>query len=188
MFSYVRAVLDPTNGLSDSDWQLVTACFTTQSIKKNDYLLQTGQYCPVIYFVEQGAFRLFYETDGNERNRQFFLEGSFMTDMQALRTQLPAEHAIQALEESTVIRFRRDAMLQLYRQIPGLETLGRELLEQLISDQQRQTDLYTRYSPTERYQRVVAEWPQLVQRIPLMHLASFLGVARETLSRIRKRY
>jgi len=156
------------------------------SLKKNQFLLKEGQICQAIWYIEKGYLRTFYNKDGREINTRFSFEDDFVTDLRSLRTATPSAYSIQAGEATTVWKFGKGKLLDLYRQSAEIESFGRNLLEQMLMDQEEHGNWFKIYSPAERYQYVLQHHPHLLQRVSLSQLSSYLGIARETLSRIRK--
>ena len=150
-------------------------------------MLVEGAVCRHIYFVEQGYLRTFHNRDGVEINLSFSFEGSFVTDLGSLRNATPSTVTIRAEEQSVVQAIAREDLIGLYAGSAEIEAFGRRLLEELLAEQEEQANLFRLHTPAERYHRVVTRNPQLLQRVSLSHLASWLGVTRETLSRIRSR-
>lgn len=155
-------------------------------LRKGQYLLREGQVCKAIWYIEKGYLRTFYNKDGKEINTRFSFENSFVTELKSLRSETPAMYSVLAGETATVWAFEKEALRSLYRQSAEIESFGRNLLEQMLIDQEEHGNLFKVYSPAERYQRLLEHDPQLLQRVSLVQLASYLGIARETLSRIRK--
>ncbi|GAB3320882.1 Crp/Fnr family transcriptional regulator [Larkinella ripae] len=172
--------------LSPAALALLLDAAPQKSLLKGGYLVKEGQVCKAIYFLESGSVRTFYNKDGKEINTRFSFENSFVTDLKSLRMATPADYSIQASEETVFWEFGKETLLNLYRQSPEIESFGRNLLEQMLLDQEEHANLFKIFSPTERYQYVAQHFPQLLQRISLSQLSSYLGIARETLSRIRK--
>ena len=104
-----------------------------------------------------------------------------------MRSTTPSETTIQAGEQTIIYEFNKDKLLELYKVSAAVESFGRKLLEQLLIAQEEHTNLFEIYSPTERYQYLQTNKPDILQRISLSQLSSYLGVARETLSRIRNK-
>ncbi|MGV9013843.1 MAG: Crp/Fnr family transcriptional regulator [Flavobacteriales bacterium] len=156
-------------------------------MKKGQALLSSGQVCKSIYFVERGYLRSSYIKDGREVNTAFTFEGGFATDLKSLRTSSPAELMIQAGEPVEIHEFGKEALLQLYAVSPEIATFGRNVLEQILLEQEEHSNTFKLCSPTERYHALLAGRPEMLRRVPLTQIASYLGIARETLSRIRGR-
>jgi CRP-like cAMP-binding protein len=160
---------------------------TQRQFKKGEIVLKQGQICKTIMFVEKGYLRTFVDKGGTEINIDFTFEGNFTTNLKSLRSASSSDSSIQAGEITTIYEFDKDKLLELYNVSAEIESFGRKLLEQLLIAQEDHTNLFKIYSPTERYQYLQANKPEILQRISLSQLASYLGVARETLTRIRKK-
>lgn len=159
---------------------------TQRQFGKGEFILKQGQVCKNIVFVEKGYLRTFFDKDGKEINTNFTFEGNFTTNLKSLRSASSADTNIQAGEPTAVYEFDKDKLLELYKISAEIESFGRKLLEQLLIAQEEHTNLFKIYSPIERYQYLQTNKPEILQRISLSQLASYLGIARETLSRIRK--
>lgn len=156
-------------------------------LKRKQFFLQEGKICRYICFIETGSLRSYYIADGKEINTAFYLESSFATNLKSLRNATPAEQYIQAMEDTRLWLLAKEELLRLYQQHPELESFGRNLLEGLVIEQEEQAQLFRLYTPEERYLYMEKHHPALLQRISQSQLASYLGIARETISRIRKR-
>lgn len=159
---------------------------THRQIAKGEIILKQGQICKTILFVEKGYLRTFINKDGIEINTEFTFEGNFTTNLKSLRSSSSSDTVILAGETTTIYEFDKDKLLELYKESAEIESFGRKLLEQLLIALEEHANLFKIYSPTERYQYLQANKPEILQRISLSQLASYLGIARETLSRIRK--
>lgn len=153
---------------------------------KGELLLKQGQVCKTIFFVEKGFLRTYFDEDDTEINTAFTFEGSFTTDLKSLRSASACSVSIITGEATTVYEFDKDKLLALYQTSAAIESFGRKLLEQLLITQEEHTNLFRLHSPAERYHYIAQNNPDILQRISLSQLASYLGVARETLSRFRK--
>ena len=172
--------------LTASNLSLFLAAATQRSLLRGENILKQGQICKAVLFVEKGHLRTFFDKDGREINTSFTFEGNFTTNLKSLRSALPSEITIQAGEPTIVYEFNKDKLFELYKVSPEIESFGRKLIEQLLIVQEEHSNLFKIYSPTERYQYLLTKQPEILQRISLSQLASYLGIARETLSRIRK--
>lgn len=152
---------------------------------KGEIILKQGQICKTIMFVEKGYLRTYIDKDGKEINTDFTFEGSFTTNLKSLRSASLADASIQAGEIATIYEFDKDKLLDLYKVSAEIESFGRKLLEQLLIVQEEHCNLFKIYAATERYNYILKSNPTLLQRISLSQLASYLGLTRETLTRIR---
>jgi len=153
---------------------------------KGEVLQAPAQVCRDIYFVESGLLRQFLLKDGQEMNVAFGLPGDFITEYHSLTTQQPARHFIQVLEPGRLLVLPRSGLLGLYEAEPAFQALGRALLEKLAATQELRIEALACLTAVERYACLLRQRPELLQRVPLQQLASYLGVARETLSRVRR--
>ena len=177
-------------GLTDISASSVRKLFKITSPRqlfKGEIILKQGQGCKTIVFVEKGYLRTFMEREGIDINTDFTFENNFTTNLKSLRSNLPSETNIQAGESSTIYEFEKDELLNLYKASPEIESFGRKLLEQLLIAQEEHSTLFKIYSPAERYDYLLNNKPEFLQRVSLSQLASYLGVTRETLTRIRRK-
>jgi CRP-like cAMP-binding protein len=131
--------------------------------------------------------RVFTNKDGKEINTDFVFENNFTTNLKSLRLAIPSDTTIQAGELSTIYEFDKNILLSLYKESPEIESFGRKLLEQLLIAQEEHIHLFKIFKPEERYRYLQTNNPEILQRVSLSQISSYLGVARETLSRIRKK-
>ncbi len=172
--------------ISTSSLDQLFKAASLRQLSKGEVILRKGKICKTILFVEKGYLRTFIDNDGTEINTDFAFEGRFTTNLKSLRSALPSDTTIQAGEPTTIYEFDKDELFELYKLSPEVESFGRKLLEQLLMAQEEHANLFKIYSPKERYRYFQTNHPEILQRITLSQLASYLGIARETLSRIRK--
>jgi len=153
---------------------------------KGTLLLQEGNICRHIYFVACGCLRTFTLNDGAEVNTDFVFEGCFATSLRSLRSASGSDVSVQAYEASELYCFESAALLDLYTKMREAETFGRTIVEQVLMRQDEYANMFRLFSGKERYQYLLDTRPEIIQRVSLSQIASYIGVARETLSRIRK--
>jgi CRP-like cAMP-binding protein len=158
-----------------------------RKLKRRDYLLQQGDVCRDMAFVVSGALRQ-YRTDeqAQEHIMRFAIENWWMTDAESFRTGQPAKGAIDALEDTQVLLWSRENFERLKSEIPAFHALESQLAGRNLDAQINRLYTAISLSAEERYQQFITAFPDFYQRIPLHMIASYLGVSRETLSRIRK--
>ena len=131
-----------------------------------------------IYFIDGNGF---------EHNVQFAIEDWWIGDMASFLAKKPASLYIEALEDSNVLQLDNPAMEELYIKIPKLERFFRILLQYaFMAFEQRIISVISR-TAEERYLEFINKYPQLEQRLPQIHIASYLGITPEFLSKIRKK-
>ena len=187
MSDRLRQTLETQQALSDTDWLAFQSCLQPKTYAKNEPLLNRGQICRGIWFIAVGAVRSYVSKDGTDVHTGFSFETNFATAYESLTRQEPSAVTIVALEATETIYFGRDDLIKLYQKVPTLMQLGRIVLENVVVQQQQYAALFTQYSPTERYAHLLQQHPQIIQRVPVQYIASYLGIARETLSRIRQK-
>jgi CRP-like cAMP-binding protein len=175
------------SSLSDDSVKLLLTCAQQRELAKGQCLLNEGQICNYLYFVETGWLRTYINQDGKEINTSFTLEGSFTGNIKSLKTKEPSQCIIEAGERSLVTLFDKEDLLKLYSECSEIEFLCRKILGTFLIESNEQIDFYKLHSPAERYEYLVKNRPEMIRRIPVSQLSSYIGVARETLSRIRKK-
>jgi CRP/FNR family transcriptional regulator, anaerobic regulatory protein len=158
-----------------------------KQLKKKDFLLQEGQICDKIYFVNSGCMRLFYNVEAVENTVQFFFADSWYTDYASFLTGRPAIENMQALEPSEVVQFKKADLYKLYDQYPVFDRVGRVMAENAFLSLSKLNQMLANEEPEQRYLNLLKQRPELVEKIPQHYIASYLGIQPESLSRIRKR-
>lgn len=161
-------------------------CVVEKRFLKGQNVLEQGKICRHIYFVESGFLRIFTIKAGNELNTDFVFENSFTSNLKSLRTGVASDHSIQAGESARIWLFDKDKLLSTYSETQELESFGRKIVEQLLIRQETHTQLFTLFNAKERYDYLITHQPEIIQRVSLSQICTYLGIARETLSRIRK--
>lgn len=155
---------------------------------QDDFLVVQGDTSDTLYLLQEGLVRLFYTTpEGKERNKAFYRAGQVTGPVSAAITAAPAPFAIQCLEPTSAICFRHRDLLEATRANAQLSHLYRELLsDAFIRNEQREAVLLT-LDARQRYQWLLREEPELVERVPQFHLASYLGLDPVSLSRLKRK-
>lgn len=172
--------------LSEPGIEKLMSCVQERALSKGEYLLEEGKVCKKIYFVEKGFLRSFRIKEGNEINTGFTFENNFTTNLKSLRSGIPSEITIQAAEAGVFWELDKNELLELYRVSQEIESFGRKIVEMLSIRQEEYSHLFTLYDAKERYEYLLKNHPEIIQRVSLSQISSYLGVTRETLSRIRK--
>ncbi len=181
LFTYIRSISE----LSEESVEALGGVISPVEFRKGDYLLKEGEICAAIFFITKGYCRSVQYSDGSEINMDFYFENDFASNIRSLSQRTASGYAIQACEALRAIRIDRDKLLEAYKRSPQIEAFGRKLLEMMMARQEEHAGLFKLLDAAERYRWLQQHQPEMIRREPLTQLASYLGVSRETLSRIR---
>ncbi|MBD2704381.1 Crp/Fnr family transcriptional regulator [Spirosoma sp. BT702] len=182
----LRQKLDTLTQQSDADWQLFTPIVESVTYSKNDFLIQEGQVERYIYYVVDGMVRLFLNANGKDVSLDFIFSNDFVSAYSSFLTGQPTEFNVQALTDVTALRFSRTNLLNLYQHSHTAERIGRLIAEQAFLRKTRREVQFLTSNAKQRYVQLLEQNPTLVQTISVRHLASYLGIEPESLSRIRR--
>ena len=163
----------------------ITALAFLVSVKKNQDLQPIGVTCRTIYFVQSGLARIYYYKDGNEITEYFAFENDIIVRAESLFTGKPSKKAIQAVEDTVFIGIPSARLFELYDSFSDIERLFRKIIESAYVDTVNRIESIQFHSAEERYNQLLSKNPSMIQRIPLKHIASYLGITQVSLSRIR---
>ena len=180
--AYIKKVSDR---IPDEDVPVIAKWAQKRELKKGEVLLKEGQVCREFYLVEKGYLRTWCNKDGTDINLNFTFEGDFITNLKSINGRLPSELVIEAGEATSVWVFDLDAVRGQRDKYPEIVLFVRRLSVHILLASDEQSNLFKTHTPTERYLHIEKNNPKLLQRVSLSQLASYLGVTRETLSRIR---
>lgn len=173
--------------LSNDEATAFAECIPIKSFKKGDLLLREGQISRDSYFVIQGCVRKYYIIDGEERTTEFYVEDESISSLQSYKNKTPANHYFECIEDCRLAVLNYDKEQELFERVPKYESLCRMSMEDDFGEQQDTLAKFIISSPETRYKNLLKTRPDLIQRVPQYHLASYLGIKPESLSRIRKR-
>jgi len=156
------------------------------SLKRNEYLKVSGSIETNLYYITSGSLKIFILDEFEEHIIRFGYENDFITALDSFISQKPSDLYIQALKKTELKSISKIKYIKFINQSIDNRLLWDQILEQLILQQmEREKDILTT-SPFDRYQRVMQRSPQLFQKIPNKHIASYLKMSPETLSRLKK--
>ena len=155
------------------------------NIKKNKDLQSIGHTCKTIYFINKGLARIYYYRDGVDITESFVFENNIIARVESLFTGKPSKKAIQVLEDCEIVAINATQLFELYNTFPEIERLFRKIFEAGYVDTMHRIEGIQFHTAEERYSAIIKEQPTLLQRVPLKHIASYLGITQVTLSRIR---
>lgn len=160
-------------------------CWKKTSYPKGSHILREGGINNHLFFISKGLARIYYHKESREVTEWFALDQSFFFSIQSFFKRVPSRLAIHALEPAEVFALHHDELMRLCDQHHGVEKLFRRMLaDSLIFSQMRMESIQFE-TAHQRYHRLVTQSPDILQRVPLAYIASFLGITQETLSRVR---
>jgi CRP-like cAMP-binding protein len=187
MISNLLQSIQQVIALSDDEINVVKTLFKDKAYKKGDFFLADGQICKYAGFIEKGLIRYFINADGEEKTYEFGKENDFVCNYESFLPQVPSTKIIQALEDCVIWQIPFADLQVFYQSVAGGERFGRIVIEQVfIQLLAALGSLYTD-TPEQRYLKFLNEHPDLQQRVSQYHIASYVGVKPQSLSRIRKR-
>ena len=186
MFQLLHQKIASIVPIKDEEFDFLKTLFLPKKIKKRQYFLQEGDVCKYQAFIEKGILRSYtVDEKGNEHILLFASEGWWMADLSSYLTNEPSFLNVDAIEESELLLITKPSWELAMQKIPALEHYFRIILQNhLISTQKR---LLQSLSETadQKYLRFIKTYPDCLTRVPQHMIASYLGIKRETLSRIR---
>jgi CRP-like cAMP-binding protein len=173
--------------LSSEDTSLITQHVQTVQLSANAYFLEAGHVCRNIAFIAEGVMRVFfYDRTGHELSRYFIAENQYAVDLQSFNTQTVSSEYIQAVTNCTLLLISRPALTLFEQHIHDWAVISRKITEDALLKKVFAQPYLLGQDATTRYVTFVEQNPALANRIPMMHLASFLGITPQSLSRIRR--
>lgn len=187
MFDVLLSHISEKVTLSEHEKELMQQYFVPKKLRKRQYLLQEGDVCKNITFVSKGLLRT-YNVDerGDEHVSVFGWEGWWISDFNSFLTGVPSLFNIDAIEDSEVLLLSRDNYEAITLSIPIMDRYFRILYQNSIVTKERRLMSSVTDTAEEKYLRLSRSNPDMIERIPQNLIASYLGIAPETLSRIKK--
>jgi CRP-like cAMP-binding protein len=171
--------------INDEDFNTVLNLIKVKKIKKREFLLNQGVVCNEVSFVSKGLLRNYYLKDGNEINTCFCMENTLSLSLESLLSRSSSKESIQAIEDSTIVSLSYTNLMKLYTINSKWESLSRILTEKECLRLSNKAEVNSFKTAKNKYQRLLENEPKLIQRVPIQYLASYIGVSRETISRVR---
>jgi CRP-like cAMP-binding protein len=159
----------------------------TKELPKKAYLLKQGSICTSISFIEKGLLRCFYDKDEKEVCSWFMKEGDVIISVESVFNQTISYENIQALEECTLHYINYNELQYIFRHFPEFNFIGRVLTEKYYTLSEQRLYSIRMQRAQERYQYLIDHFPEIIKRVPSKHIASYLSITEETLSRIRSK-
>lgn len=188
METLLLPVIDYFNSITPLPTALVDDIIKSAVIKeykKNEFILKEGKVSNYTSWIITGLVRSYYVKDVEEITTKFLWAGAPITSVFSYYSRKPGNENIIALEDTTLASLHYDHMQRLYRAYPVFNEIGRVITEQYLYMLEIEVYNLRKQKAEDRYRFILKHFPDLLQRVPLKYLATYLGVNLETLSRIR---
>ncbi|HCN50326.1 MAG TPA: cyclic nucleotide-binding protein [Chryseobacterium sp.] len=174
--------------VTDEDKERIPSFFTSRKLRKKQYLLQEGDICKCLYFVSKGLLKSYFlDEKGNERINMFAFEGWWISDFNSFIHQEKAVLNIDAIEETEVLMITLADYEKMLLEIPVMDRYFRILYQNSLVTKDYRLIVSNGYTAEEKYMELAQKNPEMIKRVPHNLIASYLGLAPETVSRIRKK-
>ena len=173
--------------LTEEEQQQIADNLIVEAYPKGKLLVKAGDVCRYCYFVLEGCLRQYKLADDAEVTIQFYTEREAAVDFNSYVNQVKSDSYLVCLEDTIVIEGNLEQETDMYERFPKLQQITRAMMEQDFGKMQEQFARFIASNAEERYVYLLNNRPDLLQRVPLQYLASYIGVTPESLSRIRKR-
>jgi CRP-like cAMP-binding protein len=185
---FLKSIKQICPNATDEELAQFASELTFQEFNKRDFFLQFGKIQKTIGFIVSGLVRSFFiDKDGNEITVGFYAEGDYVTHYPAFTTQQPSKYSIQCLEPTNMVCLSYEIMQWNYEHSLNFERYGRLVAEEILKRQQARIESFIFQTAEERYLDFIKADSDLFNRVSISHLCSFLGIERQTLTRIRQK-
>jgi CRP-like cAMP-binding protein len=174
--------------LEEHEVQILFKYVRPLNLKKREYLLQEGQVCRGVYFVEKGCLRMFFINHKTvEQITQFALDGWWISDYFSFMDNKPSDYNIQTIEKSEVLSIDALSFDSLLKELPQMERYFRIIMQKALAASQLRVKYMFEMTKEEFYLHFSTSFPEFVQRVPQYMIASYLGLTPEYVSELRKK-
>ena len=184
----IDAYVDRCISINEEERSYFHSILRPETFSKKSHLLQAGEICDWEAFVVNGCVRIYYlDENGGEVNLMFAVEDWWVSDLASKVDNLPSELYIQAMEDTEVLIIKAADKAALYHRVPQFESLFRQLLERALSTLQHRFVTTVAKPAEDRYEEFLRRYPEIPHRVSQKHIAAYLGITPEFLSKIRRR-
>lgn len=181
----LQQAIDQLSKLSPESREQFLAAFDRWVLPRDHFLVREKEVADYIFFINKGVARIYYYKGGKEITEWIALDGQFFLSITSFFQRSPSHLIIQTLEPAEVFGIHYNKLMELAKQHHDVETLFRKMMTASLILSQQRMDSIQFETAQQRYERLLQQFPDMVKRVPLSYIASFLGVTLETLSRIR---
>jgi len=181
--AFIRQFIEP----NEEEWKAFADILQQKTLKKKDMLLESGQICNFIGFVNSGVIREYAFQNGKESTVDFVAENQFIVDFPSFIRGTPSRQYLEALTDVDMLIFKKDALNAIFDKYKIWERFGRLIVEQVFCTMEEKRKNIISTTHEEQYRNFASAYPNVVQQVPQYYIASYLGLTPEHLSRIRKK-
>ena len=179
--------LNSLSSLTNEEKNLVRSILLVKEVPKKKILVRAGEISNDIFFVNEGLLRLYFiDKEGKEQNKNFSAEDAFTASFASLLAKDKSNCYIQSIEKTSLTIADHSKFIEIADRSLALQTCARKLLERVFLSKEKREYEFLMLSAKERYEAFVRDQGGLLPRIPNFHIASYLGIRAETLSRLQK--
>ena len=186
---FLQEILIPFAELTEKDIEVSLPYWHRRTIAKGGFYNVQNTVCINLGIVVKGMFRVYYADDvsDEEKNLFFFSENQFVVSFRSFLAQYPCAYFIEALEDAEILCVSYSDLHTLYHTSKAWERFGRMLAEHFFNQSQGRSEDLLFFSHEQRYLNLLSQHPGIVERVADFHIASYLGIKKQSLSRIKKR-
>lgn len=185
--SLLRPYLTTYHNFTEDDWQRIETEFLPRVYAKGDFLVRAEQTDRYLWFIDRGIIRI-YEEQGEVLEQTFYFigAGQFFADPESFNQQIPSLVNTQAVTLCSTRAVSYDGFQRLMRDVPAWGETIQRIVQKALLEKAHKRGRLVYEDAKARYQRLLAEQPEVIQQVPLHMIASYLGITISSLSRLRK--
>jgi CRP-like cAMP-binding protein len=188
MIEKLVARLNSMNPLSEVLADRIRSIARVTHYSKGEFILREGEICDTASMIITGFVRFYYINEGKDITSRLLEEGFIISSWLSYYKQQPSNEFIEAAEDTSLVSIGYDAIQKVYSEFPESNIIGRKETEYAFYLSERRTQMLRKHTAEEKYKYFLDNHPTLLQRVPLKHIASYLGMDEATLSRVRSKY
>ena len=187
-FALIRKNIEKQIVISDDEFKFFSDFLTKKKILKKEFLLKEGEVCNYTGFVTEGCLRTFTrDHEGNENVTRFAIEDYWVGDLYSYLTGDVSPYNIEATMDSTVLLIHKNDMEKVYEQVPKFERFFRIIVQRGYIALEKRFSIDLSSSALQKYENLLQKFNDIELRVSQKHIASYLGITPESLSRIKKK-
>ena len=174
----------------DEKWNDYISCFIRMEVPAKTILLEEGEIPRKVFLIEKGCARVWFNNDGKDVTFQFFFENNTVSSIESFRKESPSPVTIETIEHCIVWYIYKKDVERIIAEISELPVLREKFIDAIFErtfDYMRHFLSFIKDTPTQRYLNLIKDKPHLIERVPQHYIASYLGITKVHLSRIKSK-